>query len=262
MLFFNRSLFCDLLLAVAVAAASPPLRSLEVLEVVPHDPTAFTQCLMESPGGEGLLIEGTGLYGHSELRLVDPKEGRILRRVSLPPHHFGEGCTISKGELFSLTWREQVISVRDPLSFEERRRIPWSREGWGAAAYGDTLWISDGSDTLFLLSTAGVLLSKVAVRADGKSLKRLNELAEAGEWLIANLWQEDRLAVIDRHTGNVVEWWDAAPLRAMIPLDQRGEMEVLNGVSKASSGGWWLTGKRWPYLFRVSPKGSAIKEGR
>lgn len=246
-------------LSTAFGSGPIPLRQLEIREVLPHRRTSFTQCLMEhSSNGQERLIEGTGLYGKSKLMVVRPRDGLIEKAVDLPPKVFGEGCAQIGDELFLLTWKERFVSVRDPQTLLEKRRFSWPREGWGAAAYGDTLWISDGSDTLFQLSTKGELLGKLAVTAGGKPLSNINELAEAGRWLVANIWGRDTVAVIDRRTGKVVEWWDGRPLRQLVPLLERGEMEVLNGIAKAKAGGWWLTGKLWPYLYRVEPKGSLL----
>lgn len=244
----------------ALFGATTPVRSLRVVEVLPHDPAAFTQCLLEHPSGRGELIEGTGLYGRSELRRVLPENGAVLHRLPLDRSHFGEGCAVLNGELYQLTWKENVVMVRDLESFREKRRFRWGREGWGAAAFGDSLWISDGSDTLFVLSSDGKLLRKVAVRERGKGVGRLNELEEAGERVIANIWGEDRIAVIRRETGEVEEWWDASPLRRMLPTGSEREIDVLNGVARASRGGWWLTGKWWPFLFRVIPEQSLTEE--
>ena len=58
----------------------PTLRP-EVLAELPHDPSAFTQGL-ELDGG--VLYEGTGLEGRSQLRELDPDTGAVLRSVPLP----------------------------------------------------------------------------------------------------------------------------------------------------------------------------------
>lgn len=254
-------LFVLLLLATALFAADRaiPLVSLKIEEVVPHDPAAFTQCLTTAFQDSALLIEGTGLYGHSELRLFHPQRGTILQHLSLPRQYFGEGCTVLRNELYQLTWKERVIFVRDPLTFQEKRKISWKREGWGAASSGDTLWISTGSDTLFALTPEGKELFNLPVQAGGKRVTQLNELADAGPWLLANIWGEECIALIDKKSGGVVEWWDASSLRNAIPLSQREGLDVLNGIAKATSGGWWLTGKYWPYLFRVSPQSGSLK---
>ena len=59
----------------------------KVLEVLPHDPQAFTQGL-EMAGDT--LYEGTGLAGRSSVR-AGPPGGRPTSRVDLSAPLFGEG---------------------------------------------------------------------------------------------------------------------------------------------------------------------------
>ena len=58
---------------------------------MPHDRTAFTQGLAF---WQGRLFEGTGLYGESVIRELDPINGHELRRAALDEKYFGEGITI------------------------------------------------------------------------------------------------------------------------------------------------------------------------
>ena len=44
----------------------------EIVDKFPHDPAAFTQGLIYT---DGIFYEGTGLYGQSTLRKVDPETG-------------------------------------------------------------------------------------------------------------------------------------------------------------------------------------------
>jgi hypothetical protein len=62
------------------SSTSPPPRvskigSFELLETVPHDPSAFTQGLFI---WNDTLYEGTGNYGQSNLRIVDIISGNVL----------------------------------------------------------------------------------------------------------------------------------------------------------------------------------------
>ena len=62
-----------------------------MLSVRPHDPTAYTQGLVWD---HGILYESAGLYGRSSLRQVDPRTGKVLRRVDLAPGFFAEGLAL------------------------------------------------------------------------------------------------------------------------------------------------------------------------
>jgi glutaminyl-peptide cyclotransferase len=108
------SLLLPFLAAVAVLASiddstkrnNAPRFSFQIVRTYPHDPSAFTQGL-EYRGG-GVLLEGTGQYGSSDLRTVRLEDGVVLRRRSLEARYFGEGITLFRGTLFQLTWREQT----------------------------------------------------------------------------------------------------------------------------------------------------------
>ena len=92
-------IFCALLAAALVLASSAPVcgeTSAPVLPAritaaYPHDPSAFTQGLvMLGPH----VVESTGIYGRSELRLVEVESGRVLCRARLSGRLFGEGAAV------------------------------------------------------------------------------------------------------------------------------------------------------------------------
>ena len=68
----------------------------DVVNVYPHDETAFTQGLIFE---DGVLYESTGLYGHSTLRRVELETGNILQIQALPNQFFGEGITIFEDKI-------------------------------------------------------------------------------------------------------------------------------------------------------------------
>lgn len=234
------------------APAQPP----RVLSRLPHDPEAFTQglCL-----GHGALYESTGLYGASSLRRVEASSGRVLARRELPRKLFGEGLSLC-GEgtgrrLVQLTWREGEILLYDAAGLRPLGRLPLRGEGWGLACRGRVAVVSDGTSVLRLLDarTLAETGRGIAVRDGGEPVPRLNELEWVNGWIVANVWQEDRLAVIRPEDGRVALWLDLAPLRAL--LGQEGE--AANGVAfdpgaDHGRGALLLTGKRWDTLFVVA----------
>jgi glutaminyl-peptide cyclotransferase len=107
--------------------------SFEVLETVPHDPTAFTQGLctiMDASDGTLKLLEGTGMHGGSQLRLLH-LNGTVSSYKALDRTFFGEGiahyrttitsalnfadetgdtvATTSSIHVLQLTWQERVV---------------------------------------------------------------------------------------------------------------------------------------------------------
>ncbi|MFI5309798.1 MAG: glutaminyl-peptide cyclotransferase, partial [Gemmatimonadales bacterium] len=91
--------------SLSLAACAHPERQradrFEVTARFPHDSAAYTQGLLWA---DSVLFESTGLYGHSELRRVDLRSGKVLASRALPANRFGEGLVLLKGRLYQLTW--------------------------------------------------------------------------------------------------------------------------------------------------------------
>jgi glutaminyl-peptide cyclotransferase len=218
----------------------------EVLAVLPHDPTAFTQGFEIA---DGALYEGTGLAGKSQLREVDPATGTVRRSVPLPERLFGEGITVVGDRIWQLTWRDNVVLEWDRTNFTLLRRFPLADEGWGLCHDGSRLVRSDGSDQLhFQDPTTFADMGSVAVTLNGQPVTELNELECTDGQVWANVWQTDRIVRIDPATGHVTAVVDAAGL---LNPAQRANADVLNGIAAVGDGEYLITGKNWPSMFRV-----------
>ena len=220
--------------------------SYEVTDHFPHDPSAYTQGLLWA---DGALFESTGLYGHSEVRRVDLRSGRVLASRALAADRFGEGLALLKGRLYQLTWKEGVAYTYDASTLAPRDSFHYAGEGWGLTADGTSLIMSDGSDSLRVLSSATFPVQRVVhVRYDGAPLYQLNELEYVNGELFANVYQSDWVLRIDPATGVVREAIDFADLYP----DRPASAEVMNGIALAPDGSQLLlTGKLWPVLFQV-----------
>lgn len=266
--------------AGAHAAASPkaqaeaPTEAVVVLARLSHDPEAFTQGLVLH---QGALFESTGLYGQSSLRRLDPSTGRVLARQPLPRKLFGEGlaaCDTKPRRLVQLTWREGVIRSYDPASLRLVAEHSLRGEGWGLACRGAELTVSDGTDTLRFLKAQTLAETGEARRVyDGaRPVVRLNELEWVNGWLVANIWGEDRLAVIRPVAGpgvwRVALWLDLSPLRRELhPRAETPNGVAFDPAAQGGRGALYLTGKRWntlfvaalPALMRQPPQGGVAK---
>ena len=78
------------LVVASSAHAAPPVYGFVVKNTYPHDPQAFTQGLSYR---DGYLYESTGQIGHSTIRKVDIKTGKVVQKADLPANVFGEGST-------------------------------------------------------------------------------------------------------------------------------------------------------------------------
>lgn len=236
--------------AAAIAVEGPaPVEQLrlEIVRVLPHDPGAFTQGLVWNGR---TLYESTGLLGRSSLREVELETGRVVRRVALPPHVFGEGLALVEGRLVQLSWQNGLAFVWDAATFEPRGEHRYAGEGWGLCYDGRRLVMSDGSSTLAFRDPATFAeTGRLGVTRDGDPVPYLNELECVGGAIYANIWQTDDIVRIDPASGRVTARIDA---RGLLAPAERAGVDVLNGIAyRPETGTFLVTGKLWPKLFEV-----------
>jgi glutamine cyclotransferase len=220
--------------------------SYEIINVYPHDPEAFTEGLVFD---DGVLYEGTGLYGRSTLRRVELKTGRVLQAYALPDDVFGEGVTIFGDEIIQLTWLQHRGFVRDKQTFELLKEFSYATEGWGLTNNGSHLIMSDGTANLYFLDPGTFeVVGQLEVR-DEQLVTGLNELEYIKGEVYANVWHERLIARIDPKTGEVRGWVD---LSNIVDYGKLGPEDVLNGIAyNAEDDVIYVTGKRWTQLFEI-----------
>src|SRR5215216_5853643 len=159
----------------------------EVTARFPHDPTAYTQGLVWT---DSVLFESTGQYGHSQVRRVDLHSGRVLAARALGADRFGEGLALLKGRLYQLTWKSGVAYTYDPATLAPGDSFHYAGEGWGLATDGSSLIMSDGSDSLRVVSPETFQVQRVVhVRSNGAPLYKLNELEYLNGDILANVYE-------------------------------------------------------------------------
>jgi glutamine cyclotransferase len=237
-----------LLLPWQEAASGLPVYGYKIVNIYPHDPTAFTQGLIYE---SGFLYEGTGLYGKSTLRKVELKTGKVLKLLPLPPGYFGEGLTSWKGDLIQLTWREGKGFVYERESFRLLKEFSYPTEGWGITHDDTHLIMSDGSASLYFLDPwTFAQVRKMEVRDRGTPLSGLNELEYVKGKIYANIWSSERIAIISPETGRVEGWIDLTGLSAS--MGRSPKIDVLNGIAyDRDKDRLFITGKLWPRLFEI-----------
>ena len=219
----------------------------EVVKVYPHDQNAFTQGLVIE---KGVLYESTGLYGNSTLRRVDLETGNVLQSYALPPEFFGEGITIFGDRIIQLTWQNQIGFVYDKHSFELFQEFSYSTEGWGITNDGTQLIMSDGTANLYFLDPETFQkVGQVEVRDGNASVSKLNELEYVNGEVYANILGEEKIVIINPHTGQVTAWID---LTGICTPESSDPSNVLNGIAYDAEGDrLFVTGKRWSQLFEI-----------
>jgi uncharacterized repeat protein (TIGR01451 family) len=219
-----------------------------IVSAYPHDPDAFTQGLVFE---NGVLYEGTGLLGRSTLRKVTLETGEVIQSYDLPPEFFGEGITIYDDKIIQLTWRSHAGFVYARDSFDLLQEFTYPTEGWGITHDGEHLIMSDGTSTLYFWDPETLeQVGQVGVYDENGLVRRLNELEFIQGKVYANVWQTDRIAIIDPQTGQVVGWIDLKGL--LDPGSVSQPVDVLNGIAyDAEADRLFVTGKLWPTLFEI-----------
>lgn len=214
----------------------------------PHDMNAYTQGLVID---NGLLYEGTGLEGKSELRLVDKASGSIKKQISLDSRYFGEGITVFENSIYQITYRTRKGFVYDKNTFEKEREFTYDTEGWGLTHNGTHLIYSDGSHKLYFLDPQTLEKVKTLEVYDNYGPQiLLNELEFIKGEIWANVYQTDLVVRIDPATGKVLGRINFSGI--LKPEDVHPRIDVLNGIAYDSKQDKiYITGKNYPKMWEV-----------
>ena len=235
-----------------------------VLEVLPHDESAFTQGLTFFNGN---LYEGTGMHGASQLRHVDPQSGNVLSLHQMDPRYFGEGIAhfadaTGEMQLIQLTWQQKkgfIYRIKDFEVMQEFTYETTTGEGWGIT-YDEAsreFVVSDGSswlvfwdrDTLEEKRRIQVKLRREQSQEPHvQAIHHVNELEWDNGTILANLWYQNVLIRIDPTTGFVQQVYDFSSLYR----NRTPKADCFNGIALTDTPGeLFVTGKWWPHMYRV-----------
>lgn len=227
----------------------------EVVEKIPHDHEAFLQGLTYA---DGTLWESNGLFGQSSVRILDPDTGKVLKSVKMPDEVFGEGMTYLNGKLYQITWKSHRGFIYNATTLDlikEFKFLTTRNEGWGITwdPCAEEFVVTDGSANLHFWDKDTLQEErKVQVkRRDGRDAKNLNEIEWYRGKILANVWYEDVLLVIDPVTGTVDKEYDFSTI---FPMQERTELQsdVFNGISvSADPDILYVSGKKWDRMFKV-----------
>ena len=269
--------------AVPLSSEPAPIRKFEVVAEYPHDPQALTQGLIYTGG---FLYESTGRERQSSIRKVELKTGRVIQQRAVDDRFLGEGLTEWRGQLIQLTPMRTKPTVRslmledlkalitsfgrsmdhdpgvryDLNSLEPKSTFTYGGDGWGLTHDDHQIIESDGTSMLrFLNPNTMKWQAQIGVVDAGEGIRWLNELEFINGDVYANIWQQDRIAIIQLNSGQVRGWIDLSELRPrMVPPPQDVEglgaygKAVANGIAHDPDGGrLFVTGKNWPRLFEI-----------
>lgn len=227
----------------------PQKKRVKVLRTYPHDPGAYTQGLEYK---EGKIIESTGQWNRSSVRIADLATGKVEKIASLPSEIFGEGACTFNGEIYQLTWKNGIVLVYSSETLTEKRKFNHPlTEGWGLTTNGTQLIVSDGSHRLYFVDPHSFNIERTIEVFDHERLHdSLNELEYIDDKIYANVYGRTYILVIEPSTGKV---WQKIDCTSLVPQQYAGNMDkVLNGIAwNTQTGKLLLTGKEWPQLFEV-----------
>jgi glutamine cyclotransferase len=237
-----------LLICLPMSALAVQQYGFRVTDQKPQSRENFVQGLQIV---DGYLYVSTGNYGKSHLLRYRFADGGIDTARKLNSRIFAEGLTVLDDKVYQLTWKNRMMLVynREDLQADHWFSIPG--DGWGLTNNGTELIYTDGGAQLHFISpeTEQVLRS-VTVTENGQPLAKLNELEWVEGKIWANIWQTDRIVIIDPATGVVSA---SINLRGLLPTaEHRSGTDVLNGIAlDTADGSIWVTGKHWPWLYQI-----------
>lgn len=197
------------------------------------------------------LYMSTGLYGKSHLLRYRFSDGTLEAVQKLNPKIFAEGMTILGDKIYQLTWKNRMLLVYNRSDLKPLEWLPLPGEGWGLTHNGEQLLYSDGTDKLHFLSPDSRKITRsIAVRENGRPVTKLNDLEWVDGEVWANVWQTERIVIIDPESGEVS---GSINLQGILPASERkGNEDVLNGIARnPADGSIWVTGKRWPWMYQI-----------
>lgn len=247
-----RAIYCMVVIVLSLFASScvnAKVRQYkaQVVAEYPHDRTSYTQGLFFY---DGQMYESTGLNGRSTFRKVDIRTGKALFRLNFDRRYFLEGSVEKDGNIYMLTWQNNVAFVYDAKTLKYKKSYSYPREGWGLTTDGKTLIASDGSANLYFLEDDFRTARKMTVRLNGRPVNDLNELEYIDGKIWANVYLTDLIVIVNPADGNVEATVDCSGL---LPSRLRyDDTDVLNGIAYNSQNGKiYLTGKNWCRLYEI-----------
>jgi glutamine cyclotransferase len=234
---------------VVLSDVSPLNYSYRVIRKFPHDKESYTQGLVYD---NGYLFESTGLEGKSSLRLVNLVTGNPEKIIHLDNKFFGEGIALFKDQVYQITYKNQVGFIYDKKTFEQIRSFDYKiNEGWGLTTDGQNLIMSDGTSQLYIIEPDFFTqIDRFEIFDNKGMISSLNELEYINGKILANVYGESYIVVIDPATGKVIGKLD---LHRLMPKGSEGDMNyVMNGIAyNAQNRHLYITGKHWPVLYEI-----------
>lgn len=165
--------------------------------------------------------------------------------------------TYCKDKLIQITWKSQRGFVYNISNLEQIDKFKFSttmNEGWGITwdRCNDELIVTDGSQYIHFWDPETLVEKRKlpVTRMDGSPAVNMNEVEYWRGRILANVWYEDVLLVINPTNGVVEKEYDFSSL---FPYDARNKgADCFNGISVSNdSSVLYVTGKKWNRMFAI-----------
>jgi glutamine cyclotransferase len=225
-----------------------------VLNIYPHDETAFTEGLEFR---NGYLYEGTGdteYSGKSKLAKTELTTGKDLQKIFLPKEYFGEGITMLNNKIYQLTYKEQKCFVYDAKTFKKINEFTYEGEGWGMTNNGSEIIMGNGSNHLYFRNPETFAITKtLSITNNYGPVGGINELEYVDGFVYANVWPSYKIVKINLNTSKVVAEANLEDILIKYAKeDTERKIDVLNGIAYDSiTKKFYITGKYWSKIFEI-----------
>lgn len=240
--------------ADANVIAAPANLNFELVKVHTHDTTSYTEGLEWSGN---TLIESTGNYNQSKLRLLDSNMKDIVKPVKLSAAYFGEGATLFNGKIYQLTWKEHKVFVYDAKTLSKINEYAWPYEGWGMTHNDTAIILNTGGSNLYYVDPSSFkVIRTVGVYNNYGYVSNINELEYVDGKLYGNIYMTDNIIQIDPISGRVIAIADMSNILAIAGVKNDPRVKdsgyVLNGIAyNKAKGTFFITGKNWPVMVEL-----------
>ena len=184
----------------------------------------------------------------------------VYKSALFDQRYFLEGSVFFPANkvIYVLTWREKVVFRFNSSDYSEiLPRLEWNAgEGWGMTHNGTHMFISTGSNELFVVDEdLNILETLPIVNKDGNAVTSINELewvSENGEQFIyANVWLSKEIVKISISERKVVTKIDEGlMLKDSAKHPHANRQDVLNGIAYDQARKLFVvTGKKWPRYY-------------
>lgn len=196
------------------------------------------------------VIVSTGLYGVSQIGVLNLKTGNVSSSNFLPSKYFAEGITYDGKNIWQLTWKEHTAFLRDAETFDVIKQFHYEGEGWGLCFNGTNLIMSNGTNQLIFRDTNDFHIVKTT---EVDSQIRLNELEYYNGYIYANVYQSNYIIKVDPNTGRIVKRYDASAVLndASFSEYDKSLYGIMNGIAHVKDNKFLISGKHWARIFEV-----------